>query len=828
MSGVDFDTVEVKGLRCRTQVGFSVHEIGKLQALEVSVQVSIGSIACVSDSPDDCFNVRTLAKDILAHVEGNSFKLIETVAENVGFMAIVLLNAAHVRVEVRKPHAIRFAEYSSVVINRSTGTYPRNRKPFTYYIAAGSNIDPRANVRKALQSLCTYPHMVVKGVSSVYQTTPVHNAPTRGTGGTDNRCDTDADTHPEATSDVVKDDDFLNFAVKIESVLYPAAIKAHLLNTERRLGRVRDAKNKNAPRPIDLDIALWNGTDYPVTYRLGNKGWSLPAKGDTEFAHVMIPLAELAPEFVHCDAGVHASKGGLKKESTTSSSKGVTLSEIAEQLAGTGCLETGFPKIDCGLSEVLGGDDQGPNRPCIFKRVPDVISKEDGTELSPSAGEVKGEENDRAVHQSETSDHMTENVESIGDPEGKLKGLSLAVQSSPNTHINAHANSLALASTQLHEYEQEEDSDGAHAHTQREHDNTAAHSPRVRPLATPGTQAEAAVSTQHVTTGRGAQIDYRCDTGRKVAIVTGGTSKIGRRITKTLHAAGYDVCIHVNSSVLDAQALANQLNACPRRAKSAIVIVKDFGSDTFATQAAEMIKEVVERLGRLDLLVNSAAMFKKTLVPVLAPPVPILADKKADIDADTDGETESDSEQSSTADDIKNKHLQANAQTSTTAATANMPVCGEEDYQTVEVLKHWHETMNLNVVAPFFLARAAAPELTRTRGSVINIADIHGTRPLKEHSVYCVSKAAIIMVTKALAQELAPHVRVNAVSPGAISWTDDPVLHSTANQYVILSKVPMKRLGDAVDIADTVLYLSAGEYTTGVVIPVDGGRSLQQ
>ena len=136
----------------------------------------------------------------------------------------------------------------------------------------------------------------------------------------------------------------------------------------------------------------------------------------------------------------------------------------------------------------------------------------------------------------------------------------------------------------------------------------------------------------------------------------------------------------------------------------------------------------------------------------------------------------------------------------------------------------WNEIIGTNLKAPLFLARRAAPYLEQTRGCIINITDIHGSRPLLDHSMYSVAKSGLNMLTRSLARELAPNVRVNAVSPGAILW---PAEMDDETRDSILSVIPLRRPGDPVDIASAVYFLIAdADYVTGQVLPVDGGRSL--
>lgn len=136
----------------------------------------------------------------------------------------------------------------------------------------------------------------------------------------------------------------------------------------------------------------------------------------------------------------------------------------------------------------------------------------------------------------------------------------------------------------------------------------------------------------------------------------------------------------------------------------------------------------------------------------------------------------------------------------------------------------WDDLMGSNLKAPFFLAQAAAPALKKTKGCIINIVDIHSERPLKEHPIYCMAKAGLAMMTKSLAKELGPEIRVNGVSPGAILWPENEMDQLT--QQRIISRSFLKRQGSPSDIAQTVLFLATQSYITGQIIAVDGGRSL--
>jgi pteridine reductase len=135
----------------------------------------------------------------------------------------------------------------------------------------------------------------------------------------------------------------------------------------------------------------------------------------------------------------------------------------------------------------------------------------------------------------------------------------------------------------------------------------------------------------------------------------------------------------------------------------------------------------------------------------------------------------------------------------------------------------WADLMGTNLMAPFFIAQAAAPHLRAGGGCIVNLTDIYGRRPLKNHPVYCAAKAGLIMLTQSLARELGPEVRVNAVAPGAILWPEGEDLDEVAKQR-ILSRIVLRRIGDPEDIARAVLFLVRdATYCTGEMIVVDGG-----
>ena len=237
----------------------------------------------------------------------------------------------------------------------------------------------------------------------------------------------------------------------------------------------------------------------------------------------------------------------------------------------------------------------------------------------------------------------------------------------------------------------------------------------------------------------------------KVALITGASHRLGAEIAETLHARGMRVVLHYHHSAEGAAALHAKLAA--RRAESVLSIAADLALDADRTA---LITQIQTTWGRLDILVNNAAIFFPTPVA-----------------------------------------------TSTVA--------------------QWHRVLGVNLEAPYFLSQAALPLLRVARGSIINLCDVYAERPRPDYPIYCISKAGLLGLTRALARDLAPEVRVNAVSPGAILWSADA---SSAEQQAILSRTPLGRSGSAADIAGAVQYLIDAPYVTGQIIAVDGGRSI--
>jgi pteridine reductase len=137
----------------------------------------------------------------------------------------------------------------------------------------------------------------------------------------------------------------------------------------------------------------------------------------------------------------------------------------------------------------------------------------------------------------------------------------------------------------------------------------------------------------------------------------------------------------------------------------------------------------------------------------------------------------------------------------------------------------WNELFASNAQAPFFLAQAAAPALRATRGAIVNLVDIYAEHPLADHPIYCMAKAALAAMTRALALDLAPDIRVNGVAPGAVLWPSDGKPY--ADQQAMLARTPLARAGTPGDVAGAVLWLLRdAPYVTGQIIRVDGGRTL--
>lgn len=139
----------------------------------------------------------------------------------------------------------------------------------------------------------------------------------------------------------------------------------------------------------------------------------------------------------------------------------------------------------------------------------------------------------------------------------------------------------------------------------------------------------------------------------------------------------------------------------------------------------------------------------------------------------------------------------------------------------------WDDLLGTNLRAPFFLSQALAPALKEVAGNIVNIIDIHGDRPLKNYPVYSIAKAGLAMMTRSLAKELAPEVRVNGIAPGAILWPESQAKVNETTKATIIRQIPLKRQGAPEDIATAALFLCRdAPYVNGQILSVDGGRSL--
>ncbi len=140
---------------------------------------------------------------------------------------------------------------------------------------------------------------------------------------------------------------------------------------------------------------------------------------------------------------------------------------------------------------------------------------------------------------------------------------------------------------------------------------------------------------------------------------------------------------------------------------------------------------------------------------------------------------------------------------------------------------NWQDLMGSNLKAPVFLTQAAAPELRKNHGCIVNITDMHVERPKKGYIVYSVAKAGLVTLTKSLAHELSPEVRVNAVAPGPVQWPESNPQFDEVYRQRVISQTLLKRVGEAEDVAKTVKFLIYdAPFITGHVLAVDGGRSL--
>jgi len=240
---------------------------------------------------------------------------------------------------------------------------------------------------------------------------------------------------------------------------------------------------------------------------------------------------------------------------------------------------------------------------------------------------------------------------------------------------------------------------------------------------------------------------------RPVALVTGAARRIGAEIARHLHRAGYDLALHYRSSLADADALRDELQA--QRAGSVLLLQADL---TDLDRVPALVERTLQHYGRLDALVNNASSYFRTPVGAID-------------------------------------------------------------------LPRWNDLFATNAQAPLLLAQAAVPALRERRGAIVNLVDIYAERPLEQHTVYCMAKAALLMMTLSLAKELGPEIRVNGVAPGNVLWSDNPVKAETL--AVVEERTCLGRQGEPADIAEAVRWLlQDARYTTGQILRIDGGRSL--
>jgi pteridine reductase len=238
----------------------------------------------------------------------------------------------------------------------------------------------------------------------------------------------------------------------------------------------------------------------------------------------------------------------------------------------------------------------------------------------------------------------------------------------------------------------------------------------------------------------------------RVALVTGAGRRLGRAMASVLASRGMTIAIHHHASSDGAQQLKQEIIASSGRAAC-------FEADLTDAHAARALPDrVVREFGRLDVLVNSAAVMHRLSLEETTP-------------------------------------------------------------------EQWDATLNLNLRAVFFCTQGAAPALRASRGKVVNLADLAGLEPWSGFAAHSVSKAGVVMLTKVLALSLAPDVTVNAIAPGAVLVPDE---YDEEERNRLARATPLRRLGDPADVTSALLYLlEGGDFVTGEVLVVDGGRYIR-
>ena len=241
---------------------------------------------------------------------------------------------------------------------------------------------------------------------------------------------------------------------------------------------------------------------------------------------------------------------------------------------------------------------------------------------------------------------------------------------------------------------------------------------------------------------------------KKIALVTGGSKRIGASICEELHKSNVDVMIHYRNSKENAVYLKDKLNKI--RVNSTDIVQGDLCEiDSYEN----IISNVIKRFGQLDYLVNNASSYFPTQLNAL----------------------------------------------------------NESD---------WNDLISTNLKAPLFLCQAAAKFLKEQKGSIVNITDAKENNPKKNYIIYNIAKSGLVSLTRSLAIDLAPDVRVNAVAPGAILWPENNQESEAGYRENIISQTFLKKQGVPKNIAKAVVFLlTTATYSTGAVIHVDGGST---
>ncbi|VFN03228.1 MAG: pteridine reductase [Candidatus Kentron sp. G] len=276
----------------------------------------------------------------------------------------------------------------------------------------------------------------------------------------------------------------------------------------------------------------------------------------------------------------------------------------------------------------------------------------------------------------------------------------------------------------------------------------------------------------------------------KAAFITGGAQRIGAVIARMLHAQEMNIVFQYRNSREAAARLCDELNR--KRLNSAHALQADL---LRTEQIPTLVQEVAAVHGRLDAVVNNASVFYPT-------PLETLSESDWDMLMDTNAKAPLFIAKAAAP------YLVPQA-TNTSLDNPRRPVDKPAE----------HNRGNLPGAAP------AQQHGTPWTGCIVNIADIYGVRPLAEHPIYCATKAALIMLTKSLARELGPAIRVNAIAPGAILWPAQGI--DDTRRKTLLARTPLQRIGQPEDIARAVLFLIRdATYSTGNIIVIDGGRTM--